>query len=196
MDVTPVARFTAPVPPHPATGVAWASTWPRQDSMELGAYVTAPGSARGHVRNVLREWGLGHHEEVAQLVISELVTNSVQAVLARLWPEVPPIRLWLLGDASRVMLLVWDALPGMPTPPSVPAGSEEENGRGLFLAGHLSDLGGYLPPEYYGGKVMWALLPKIQQSGGLAMAASWVTPRNSEALAVIGKSRSRSFFTR
>jgi hypothetical protein len=60
------------------------------------------------------------------------------------------------------MLPVWDALPGVPSPQVVPAAGDEENGRDLYLAGDLSDLGGYCPPAYYGGKVMWALLPKKQ----------------------------------
>jgi len=66
----------------------------------------------------------------------------------------------MFGDTSRVMLVVWDALSGHLTPPAAPAATSEENGRGLFIAGHLSDLDSYYPPAPYGGKVMHASLPK------------------------------------
>jgi hypothetical protein len=84
------------------------------------------------------------------------------AVRALRWAELPPVRLWVLGDASRVNLLVWDALPGAARPRV--AGHDEENGRGLFLVQELSAAwGSYLPPEAYhpayaGGKVTWAVI--------------------------------------
>ena len=68
----------------------------------------------------------------------------------------------MLGDASRVSLLVWDALPGAPQPRI--AGQDDGNGRGLFLVQELSAAwGSYLPPEaccpaFAGGKVTWAII--------------------------------------
>ena len=47
--------------------------------LELGAYDKAPGSARGHARNVLAEWRLAAFEEKVTLIVSELVTNSMAA---------------------------------------------------------------------------------------------------------------------
>ena len=140
----------------------WLLAWNRRSFLELGAYKQAPGCARGHLRNLLAEWNLEQHDEIARLTISELVTNSVLSVRARRWLALPPVRVWILGDASRVNLLVWDALPGAPQPRA--AGPDEENGRGLFLVQELSAAwGSYLPPEAYhpayaGGKVTWAVI--------------------------------------
>lgn len=140
----------------------WLLAWNRRSFLELGSYKQAPGCARGHLRNLLAEWKLEQHDEIAQLIISELVTNSVLSVGARRWLARPPVRVWILGDASRVNLLVWDALPGAPQPRA--AGPDEENGRGLFLVRELSAAwGSYLPPEAYhpayaGGKVTWAII--------------------------------------
>ena len=139
----------------------WLLAWNRRSFLELGSYKQAPGCARGHLRHLLVEWNLVQHSEPAQLIISELITNSVISVRARRWLQLPPVRVWILGDASRVNLLVWDALPGAPQPRA--AGPDEENGRGLFLVQELSAAwGSYLPPEAYhpayaGGKVTWAI---------------------------------------
>jgi len=140
----------------------WIMSWERVSFLELGPYETAPGTARWHARNVLRDWGLERHEELAKLVLSELVTNSVLAGRSRPAVELPPVRLWLLSDSSRLLLLVWDALAGTPRPRE--AGPDDESGRGLFLVRELSTSWGcYRPPGGYapdhgGGKVTWALI--------------------------------------
>lgn len=140
----------------------WLVAWNRRSFLELGSYKQAPGCARGHLRSLLAEWNLAQHDELAQLIISELITNSVISVRALRWVQLPPVRVWILGDASRVNLLVWDALPGAPQPRA--AGPDEESGRGLFLVQELSAAwGSYLPPEAYhpayaGGKVTWAMI--------------------------------------
>jgi hypothetical protein len=113
---------------------------------------------------LLAEWQLEHHTELTLLIISELITNSVVSVRALRWTRLPPVRLWILGDTSRVNVLVWDALPGTPQPRM--ASPDEENGRGLFLVQELSAAwGSYLPPDSYspaqaGGKVTWAIIGK------------------------------------
>jgi len=140
----------------------WLLAWNRRSFLELGSYEQAPGCARRHVESLLTEWRLEQHNDLAQLIISELITNSVVAVRALRWVELPPVRMWVLGDASRVSLLVWDALPGAPQPRI--AGQDDENGRGLFLVQELSAAwGSYLPPKSYylpyaGGKVTWAVI--------------------------------------
>src|SRR5260370_11765707 len=45
----------------------------------LGALKTAPGCARGHVKNTLTTWGMAAYIEVTELLISEMVTNAVEA---------------------------------------------------------------------------------------------------------------------
>lgn len=153
------------IPPHPLSPHAgWLRTFPLRSFLELGAYRTAPGSARGHVRNLLREWRLDHLEEPALAVVSELIANSVNATAKVAsdagrprTPHTPLVRLWLLGGAAEIMVLVWDAVPAAPAPRA--AGQLEENGRGLTIVAALSarwDF--YHPPAPPGGKVTRALI--------------------------------------
>lgn len=53
--------------------------WPRRDFLELGALVSAVPCARLHARHVLREWELACLGDSAELLITELVPNAVQA---------------------------------------------------------------------------------------------------------------------
>jgi anti-sigma regulatory factor (Ser/Thr protein kinase) len=126
--------------------------------VELGAYDTAPGSARGHVRNVLEEWQLGAFEEKVTLIVSEIVTNSVIATGQARWEvEVPPVRLWLLAGPDGVPVAVWDAVPDLPGLRE--AGELDENRRGLWIVQELStQCDCYLPPAPHAGKVTRALI--------------------------------------
>ena len=57
------ARTLVPpvIPPHPSSPHdRWLAAFPHRSFLELGAYRPAAGSARGHARNVLGEWRLGH----------------------------------------------------------------------------------------------------------------------------------------
>jgi hypothetical protein len=74
------------------------------------------------------------------------------------WAQgLPPVRLWVLGDASRVLVLVRDAVPVMPEARA--AGEWDESGRGLLIVAELSaGWGCYPAPEHYGGKVTWAII--------------------------------------
>jgi hypothetical protein len=131
--------------------------WLRRDYLELGALDTAPGCARAHVVNVLREWRLMEFGESAELVVSELVTNSVLATRAVGWPlRQPPVRLWLLSDRSSVLMHVWDAIPAPPVPSE--AGTDDESGRGLAIVAALSQSWDSYPDAASGGKVTWALI--------------------------------------
>jgi hypothetical protein len=141
---------------------SWILAWNKSSFRELGPHETAPRIARAHIRNVLPGWGLECLEEPAQLIATELLTNSVQAVRALLLPDSPPVRLWLLGAPSQVMVSVWDPLRSAPR--SRNAGADDENGRGLFIVEHYSaGCGYYYPPRQYapdfqGGKVTWAII--------------------------------------
>lgn len=65
------------IPPHPGSPNGnWLSGFPLRSFLELGAYRNAPGSARGHARNVLAEWGLAQFTDAVTLVISEMITNA------------------------------------------------------------------------------------------------------------------------
>lgn len=141
---------------------SWILAWNKSSFLELGPHEAAPGIARSHIRDVLPGWGLERYEESAQLVATELLTNSIRAVRALLLPEPPPVRLWLLGAPSQVMVSVWDPVPAVPQPRN--AEVYDESGRGLFIVTHYSANCGYFfpPPEYapdfQGGKVTWAIV--------------------------------------
>jgi hypothetical protein len=149
------------IPPHPSSPhVNWSVGFPLRSFLELGAYETAPGSARGHVRNLLEEWKLGHLAEAVLLVLSELITNSVVAMSEVRWEGgLPPVRLWVLGGMPGVMLLVWDALAEDPKPRQ--ADVWDESGRGLLIVQRYSaSWDSYPAPMPPGGKVTRALIDK------------------------------------
>ena len=161
------------IPPDPALPPErrnWQATWPWQDYLELTAVDEAIPSARHHARLVMREWGvksLLHNTEIGydvEQVAAELVANAVSATQAIEWaPKQPPVRLWLLGNGNLVMVVVGDATTATPIPRE--PNSDDESGRGLLLVDALAQWGHYLAPKGYGGKVVYALLPKIEANG-------------------------------
>ena len=160
MNAANVRTLSPPAPPpNPRLPDSrWLGQWNRRAFLELGAYATAPGSARGLIDVVLPEWDLAKLRESTTMVVSELVTNSVLATTAVRWvAATPPVRLWVLGDASRVLLLTWDAIASVPVLRE--AGAWDESGRGLHIVAELSaEWGCYHPPECYGGKVTWSVI--------------------------------------
>jgi hypothetical protein len=168
MNALNAHTLIAPViPPHPVTTYDnWLNAFPLRSFLELGAYRNAPGSARGHARNILAEWGLGAFADAVTLVVSEMTTNSVTATAEVAWEAgLPPVRLWLLGGpgasgTGAVLVLVWDAVAEVPEMGA--AGTDDESGRGLgivhWLSGRQWDC--YLPPAPYGGKVMRVLIDR------------------------------------
>jgi anti-sigma regulatory factor (Ser/Thr protein kinase) len=157
-------------PQWPRTG-----TWARRTHLELGALPGAVPCARLHARQVLWEWRLSDLNEAAELVVSELVTNAVQASVEAARPglddsepaRVPAVWLWLTSDGRQVVVEVGD---GSPRPP-VPADPErdEEGGRGLLLVETLSQAWGYYfpadEPDADGAKkaaqkIVWALFTR------------------------------------
>ena len=60
------------------------------------------------------EWGLDGLAETAELLVSELVTNAVQAMVRQ--EDHTAVRLRLFGDNARVRIEVWDADPRPPPP--------------------------------------------------------------------------------
>ena len=138
--------------------------WPHQTFLELGALPTAAPCARLHTTLVLWEWDLGTLVRSAGLVVSELVSNAVQASLeltgsrfGGLWtPGTPPVRMWLSADNQRVVIQVWDGSDRPPVPQ--PVDPEADRGRGLLLVGALSAEWGCYTPEKSSGKVVWAVV--------------------------------------
>jgi len=138
--------------------------WPHQSYLELGALPTAAPCARLHAMLVLWEWDLGALAHTAAVVVSELVTNAVQASagmtdsqFAGTWaPGTPPVRMWLSADDHRVVIQVWDGSDQPPAPQ--PVEPEADCGRGLLLVGSLSAEWGCYAPEKSSGKVVWAVV--------------------------------------
>jgi serine/threonine-protein kinase RsbW len=159
MNGNSVRARTAPVmhglPCPPDLG--WLESLPYRDSVELGAYDTAPRTARRRLASLLWEWSLREFEDVASLVLSELVTNGVVATSLVPWTAArPPVRVWLRGGLSVVAILAWDASPDAPVPRA--AGMEDESGRGLALVENLSAAWGFYRPAHFGGKVTWSVI--------------------------------------
>ena len=143
----------------------WFSGYPWRSFLELGAYKSAAGSARGHARNVLAEWGLGVFTDVVAYVMSEMIVNAIAATEKVTWEGGrPPVRLWLLGGpgssgTGEVMVLIWDAASEVPEPRE--ADELDESGRGLQIVDALSGRWDYyLAAGPEGGKVTRAYISK------------------------------------
>jgi anti-sigma regulatory factor (Ser/Thr protein kinase) len=126
----------------------------RSRSVRLAALPSAVPWARRVLRHMLCEWRLESLSDPALLLVSELVTNAVEA--SRAVPRLdqvghPMISLTVeLGDAS-LLVKVWDADPGLPV-------LQEEDltgdrGRGLLLVDFLADAWGHHDHDH--GKVVW-----------------------------------------
>jgi anti-sigma regulatory factor (Ser/Thr protein kinase) len=140
------------------SGGAITHAWPLQTHLELAALPTAPGCARDHVRSLTYEWGVPALADIAELLVSELVTNAVQAsellqTRANL-ATVPAIRLWTTSDGACLVIHVWDASDQLPVLKE--SATDAENGRGLLLVSALGkDWGAYRKTE---GKVVWVMI--------------------------------------
>jgi anti-sigma regulatory factor (Ser/Thr protein kinase) len=133
-----------------------ASSWQLMTHLEVAALPTAVPCARMHAKAVAVEWGLPALAEKIELIVSELVTNSVRAAERAREGDlaVAVIRLWLLSDLRCVLIRVWDGSSDMPVRQD--AGLDDESGRGLMLVEHLS--GGWGTYRDAGGKVVWAVV--------------------------------------
>jgi len=133
--------------------------WPIHSHLPFAALPCAVPCARLHVRSVCREWGLGSIADTAELLASELMTNSVQAS-ERLKTRadlatVPVVNLWLVSDGISLVIHVQDASDDMPVRKDFIA--DDEGGRGLMLVDALGkEWGAYRIPE--GGKVVWVMI--------------------------------------
>jgi anti-sigma regulatory factor (Ser/Thr protein kinase) len=127
--------------------------WSSSTVLELGALPTATPCARLHAKVMLMEWGLGALIESAELLVSELMTNAVNAAALVLGPVRPPVRLRLSTDRVQVLIEVWDPSDRPPAPTEVEPTAE--SGRGLFLIGALSARWDWYLTPRWGGKVVW-----------------------------------------
>jgi hypothetical protein len=135
----------------------WLESLPHRCSLAFDAQNTAPRAARKYLSRVLPEWSLSEFQDSASLIVTELVTNSLQEIDKASWSaRRPPIRLWLRGGPSVLLVSAWDAIAEPPVPRD--AGDDDENGRGLAIVTSLSARWGFYFPADYGGKVTWAAI--------------------------------------
>lgn len=153
-----------PVPPFRQRDVI-SGPWLLRDTLELGALPGAVPCARLHARHVLWEWSrtwpaLDELGESLELLVSELVTNAV--AVSRSPDRILPVRLWLLADRARVLLLVRDTSPRPPI--ALTPAQDAESGRGMMLVEAMSQRWDwYLTQESGGdGKVVWALAQSLR----------------------------------
>lgn len=113
---------------------------------------TAPESvpgARHHTRIVLGNWGLPAIMEDAEVIVSELLTNALQASTG----DASMMSLRLFADHDHLLIMVWDGSPQMPAVRH--ASPDDIDGRGLMIVEALSDACG-AAPSADGGKNVWA----------------------------------------
>ncbi|MFF7258745.1 SpoIIE family protein phosphatase [Streptomyces sp. NPDC008159] len=123
-----------------ALGAAQVADW------DLEPDPAAVGRARANVARQLAVWGLEELDFLAELVVSELVTNAIR--YGR-----PPIGLRLIHDRT-LLCEVSDA--GSTTPHLRRARVFDEGGRGLLLVAQLAERWGTRHARH--GKTVWAEL--------------------------------------
>ncbi|ETK34718.1 ATP-binding protein [Microbispora sp. ATCC PTA-5024] len=123
----------------------------RMATWKLPASGSAAATARHLTRARLDDWGLAEQADVAELLVSELVTNSLQHGKG-------PVQLTLSVTEDVLRVEVADGAAGMPRLRE--AREDEEGGRGLWLLDQLARCwGGTRTSE---GKVVWFELPGRQ----------------------------------
>jgi anti-sigma regulatory factor (Ser/Thr protein kinase) len=123
----------------------------------LGTRPESVKAGREFTRTTLRSWGMAALSDLAELVVSELVTNALRHGIpsARQIVTENCVRLRLLAQAPFVMCMVAD--PGADIPVLRESGPAAESGRGLNVVESCCvRWGWHLLDE--GGKVVWALL--------------------------------------
>jgi anti-sigma regulatory factor (Ser/Thr protein kinase) len=148
--------LAAPLLAEPVTASA-------QPAAQPTATCTLPPSAesvkagRDFTRATLRDWGMSPLTDLAELVVSELVTNALRHGIptAGKVGEQHCVRLRLLGQAPFVMCMVAD--PDRSIPVLRDADPAAETGRGLTVVEACCVRWGWHLLDG-GGKVVWALL--------------------------------------
>jgi anti-sigma regulatory factor (Ser/Thr protein kinase) len=98
-----------------------------------GRDLTEPRRAREQVRKALFGWGLGEHAEIAELVLSELVSNAI-------CHGTGPVRTRISYSSGLLRMEVHDNGPGRPVRRE--AAADDTSGRGLTVIYGLLDLHG------------------------------------------------------
>jgi hypothetical protein len=133
---------------------------------ELAPRPESAKMARDFTQRTLRGWRMARLSDVAELVVSELVTNALRHGLlsARWMPGEHPIRLRLLRQLPYLMCMVTD--PDTAGPARIDSHNGAESGRGLRVVEACSVRWGWQRLDVLdepggrvrAGKVVWALL--------------------------------------
>jgi hypothetical protein len=121
--------------------------------------------SRDLAQQACRSWGLGHMAYDAELIMSEIVTNAVNATNEAGLASLVSFGIELEPDDGHLLLWAWDSNPKMPELQKVDIFSEE--GRGLFIVQQLCGvddegnprMGVRQAPGGAPGKTVWARLP-------------------------------------
>jgi serine phosphatase RsbU (regulator of sigma subunit) len=122
---------------------------PRENiaSWTLPSELTSARRARGLIRRPLKKWGLSDLQPVAELLVSELVTNAVRYAQGKIG-----LRLILEGALVCEVLDDSAALPRLRHPDE-----DDERGRGLQVVSQIAQRWG--ARRSLTGKVVWCELP-------------------------------------
>jgi anti-sigma regulatory factor (Ser/Thr protein kinase) len=126
-------------------------------NVRLAALPSSVPWARRVLRHLLREWQLESMSDPALLLVSELVTNAVQASERCGCLDDPGhqmVALTLELSDTSLLMKVWDANPGLPVLRE--ADVTGDRGRGLLLVDFLADAWGHYEADH--GKVVWCEL--------------------------------------
>ncbi|MFF2811931.1 ATP-binding protein [Streptomyces sp. NPDC058000] len=132
----------------------------QESTRTLPSLPDSVAAARGHVRDVLAQWGLPPGSADADdllLIVSELATNAVLHTRGRSPAFTVELR---LECEEQLCLGITD---GHPRPPRrLPAAVQQDNGRGLVIIRSLAaEHGGrlWVEPVAAGGKTVWVTVP-------------------------------------
>ncbi|MEV5762710.1 ATP-binding protein [Streptomyces tendae] len=122
-----------------------------------------PHRLRRILRVTLTHWQLSDHEETAELLLTELVTNALRHANG----SSIGVRIHVRDD--RLEIAVNDGSPAVPV--LRPAGPDDESGRGLFLVEALAESWGVSAD----GATTWCSLPLTRDKGPSDMEPAAVT---------------------
>lgn len=131
-------------------------------NLRLAAVPSAVSNSRIFIRQTLQHWGVTDYIDVAELVVSELVTNAIEATgitdpqpkwTAVTDEHVIGVQLRIVG--ARLYVEVWDR--STDTPVRKQPDDDAEGGRGLVLIEAMTEQWDVYQSEA-GGKVVWAQL--------------------------------------
>ncbi|MET8897643.1 ATP-binding protein [Streptomyces albogriseolus] len=111
---------------------------------------SAVRAARGAVREQLHRWELGGVADLAELLVSELVTNALRHATG-------PVGVRLTRPEGRTGVLLLEVSDPVPEPPQQRvARPDDEGGRGLQLLAHSCRRWGHRSGSH--GKTVWCEL--------------------------------------